>query len=109
MAYPLQAIYDANGAHVGFLDGPFVLERGRRVVAGLRGGVVVCFDGHVPGTYAAECFLDSTSRVVALTRRRLPTPRVALGVAMRTAHRAPITLPRNRAWSRLTWRQYMLL
>lgn len=107
MPYVLHAIYDANGNHVGFVDGPFVLDRHRKVVAELRAGVVVRIDGHVPGTFAVDCFLDARARVVAVVRQRLPVPRFPFGVARLRRRTGPVSLPRSRRWSGVTWRQYM--
>ena len=107
MAYPLHAIYDAKGAHVGFVDGPFVLDRHRHVVAELRAGVVVRIDGRVPGTFEADCFLDALSRVVAVVRRTLPVPRFPLGMARRVERKRSVSLPRRRGWSQVSWRRYL--
>jgi hypothetical protein len=107
MAYVLYAIFDAKGNHVGYVDGPFVLDRKRRVVAEVRAGVVVCIDGRVPGTFDAGSFLDAVSRVVAVVRRHLPVPRFPFGIDHRVRRRPLVTVPRRRAWSRLTWRRYM--
>ena len=107
MAYLLQAIYDARGHHVGFVDGPFVMDRDRNVLAELRAGVVVCIDGRVPGTFASDCFLDALSRVVAVVRRSLPVPRFPFGVARRPRRTRLIELPRRKRWSRVTWRHYL--
>ena len=107
MAYMLYAIYDAKGDHVGYVDGPFVLDRKRRVVAEVRAGVVVCTDGRVPGTFASGSFLDALSRVVAVVRRRLPVPRFPFGITHRVRRKPSVSVLRRRTWSKLSWRRYM--
>lgn len=107
MAYALQPIYDAHGVRVGFIDGPFILDRRRRVVAELRAGVVVCVTGHVSGTYEADCFLDRTAKVVATARRTRAVRRVPAGVRAAAAVFRGRMRPTARGWSKLTWRQYI--
>lgn len=107
MAYLLQPIYDASGKHVGFVDGPSVLDRRRRVIAELRAGVVVCMDGHVPGTYEAECFLDPQAKVVAVARRAKVVRKIAVGArALASVFRGRVR-PGARGWSQVSWRKYI--
>jgi hypothetical protein len=105
--YSLQPVYDARGVHVGFVDGPFVLDRRRRVVAELRAGVVVCLNGHVSGTYEADYFLDEELKVVAVARRALPDRRRLTGARAAAAMFRGRIRPSVRGWSRLSWRRYI--
>ena len=65
--YQVRTVHDRFGRVVGFLDGQFVLGSDRRVVAEVRFGTVLRYDGRICGEYDGVYFVDRRRAVVATT------------------------------------------
>ena len=65
--YQVRTVHDRFGRVVGFLDGQFVLGSDRRVMAEVRFGTVLRYDGRICGEFDGVHFVDRRRAVVATT------------------------------------------
>jgi hypothetical protein len=117
--YQVRAVHDRFGRVVGFLDGHFVLDGYRRVVAEVRFGTVLRFDGRICGEYDGLHFFDRERALVATTITTIADAPVRQSrdaifhLADFDSSSAGESLavltdaPSRSEWSRLDWHRYV--